>query len=203
MLEDRIPFGNYYSQKVIGSRVLGLEPETSIYKWLAIRSDDFHQIWKLIPIDIQVHRNWGSVFLGPQKTIIDQTPGKHLSFGMVPWYRYRVTWNRPPLVRDDVQTNLGGGFKYFLFSPLPGEMIQFDQYASKGLKPPTSNSGAGFWKVVWWSRAQLEVLTWSVSKRTDFWRGRDRADGAVDDDLPFLDDVGIYIYIYIHIIYVP
>ncbi len=22
--------------------------------------------------------------------------------------------------------NLGGGFKYFLFSPLPGEMIQFD-----------------------------------------------------------------------------
>ena len=26
-----------------------------------------------------------------------------------------------------VATNqLGGGFKYFLFSPLPGEMIQFD-----------------------------------------------------------------------------
>ena len=24
------------------------------------------------------------------------------------------------------QANLGGGFKYFLFSPLPGEMIQFD-----------------------------------------------------------------------------
>ena len=23
-------------------------------------------------------------------------------------------------------THLGGGFKYFLFSPLPGEMIQFD-----------------------------------------------------------------------------
>ena len=23
-------------------------------------------------------------------------------------------------------TFLGGGFKYFLFSPLPGEMIQFD-----------------------------------------------------------------------------
>ena len=28
-------------------------------------------------------------------------------------------------------------FKYFLFSPLPGEMIQFDQYFSNGLKPPT------------------------------------------------------------------
>ena len=33
---------------------------------------------------------------------------------------------------------LGGGFKYFLFSPLPGEMIQFDYYFSDGLKPPTS-----------------------------------------------------------------
>ena len=27
--------------------------------------------------------------------------------------------------------------KYFLFSPLPGEMIQFDYYCSGGLKPPT------------------------------------------------------------------
>ena len=26
----------------------------------------------------------------------------------------------------DVYVYLGGGFKYFLFSPLPGEMIQFD-----------------------------------------------------------------------------
>ena len=33
-----------------------------------------------------------------------------------------------------------GGFKYFLFSPLPGEMIQFDEYFSNGLKPPTSKS---------------------------------------------------------------
>ena len=36
------------------------------------------------------------------------------------------------------QTQLGGGFKHFLFSSLPGEMIQFDQYFSNGLKPPTS-----------------------------------------------------------------
>ena len=32
---------------------------------------------------------------------------------------------------------LGGGFKYFLFSPLPGEMILFDEYFFNGLKPPT------------------------------------------------------------------
>ena len=38
------------------------------------------------------------------------------------------------------KTELGGGlnfFKCFLFSPLPGEMIQFDKYFSDGLKPPT------------------------------------------------------------------
>ena len=33
---------------------------------------------------------------------------------------------------------LGGGFNYFLCSTRLGEMIQFDGYFSKGLKPPTS-----------------------------------------------------------------
>ena len=33
---------------------------------------------------------------------------------------------------------LGGGFKYFLFSPLFGEDSHFDQYFSDGLKPLTS-----------------------------------------------------------------
>ena len=33
---------------------------------------------------------------------------------------------------------LGGGFKYFVFSFLFEEIIQFDQYFSNGLKPPTS-----------------------------------------------------------------
>ena len=34
---------------------------------------------------------------------------------------------------------LGGGFNYFLFSSLPGEMIQFDEYIfRRGLvQPPT------------------------------------------------------------------
>ena len=35
-------------------------------------------------------------------------------------------------------SNLGGGFKHFLFSPLFGEDFQFDYYFSDGLKPPTS-----------------------------------------------------------------
>ena len=33
--------------------------------------------------------------------------------------------------------DLGGGFKYFLFSPLFGEDSHFDSYFSTGLKPPT------------------------------------------------------------------
>ena len=35
-----------------------------------------------------------------------------------PWLE--VGWNNP--------IYLGGGFKYFVFSPLPGEMIQFDEH---------------------------------------------------------------------------
>ena len=40
--------------------------------------------------------------------------------------------------------NPGCGFKDFLFSPLLGEMIQFDRYCSTGLKPPTSNEYAKY-----------------------------------------------------------
>ena len=39
---------------------------------------------------------------------------------------------------------LGGGFKHFWFSPLPGEMIQFDKF-SNGLKPPTSYVINDYW----------------------------------------------------------
>ena len=41
------------------------------------------------------------------------------------------------LIVDRLWQILGGGFKYFLFSPLLGETIHFDQYFSNGLKPPT------------------------------------------------------------------
>ena len=36
-----------------------------------------------------------------------------------------------------IYLNLGGGFKYLLFSPLFGEDFQFDSYFADGLKPPT------------------------------------------------------------------
>ena len=47
----------------------------------------------------------------------------------------------------NMEHNLGGGFKYFSFSTLSGEMIQFDEYFSDGLKPPTSNS-LEVWKMI-------------------------------------------------------
>ena len=43
-------------------------------------------------------------------------------------------WNFPGVVSPSLT---GGGFKHVLFSPLLGEMIQFDSYFSGGLKPPT------------------------------------------------------------------
>ena len=47
--------------------------------------------------------------------------------------RYLWLWNKNC-------SFLGGGFKYFLFSTLLGEMIQFDEpYFSNRLKPPTRN----------------------------------------------------------------
>ena len=50
---------------------------------------------------------------------------------------------------------IGGGFKYFLFSPLPGEMIQFDKYFSDGLKPPTSNC----WGLTLWETSCIKKIT--------------------------------------------
>ena len=49
-------------------------------------------------------------------------------------------WNRETVSGAISGYYLGGGLKYFLFSSLFGEMIQFYRYCSNGLKPPTSYS---------------------------------------------------------------
>ena len=46
-------------------------------------------------------------------------------------------WSYKPSYRSYNPSYPGGGFKYFLFSPLFGEGFQFDWYFSNGLKPPT------------------------------------------------------------------
>ena len=45
--------------------------------------------------------------------------------------------------------HLGGGFKYFLFSPVFPEDSQFAKYISKGLKPPISPC-LPFKSFFWW-----------------------------------------------------
>ena len=79
------------------------------------------------------------------------------------WNLSNIIWatKKGPLVAEDGsspfkgQTILGGGFKHFFFSPLFifGEMIQFDWYFSKGLKPPTR---------IWFSflRSEFSWVKW-------------------------------------------
>ena len=56
---------------------------------------------------------------------------------------YNFTWRRFNHHQDQQEffffkEILGGGFKqFFIFTPIPGEMMQFDSYFSDGLKPPT------------------------------------------------------------------
>ena len=45
------------------------------------------------------------------------------------------------------------GFKYFLFSPLPGEDSHFDEYFSVRLKLPTSSGNCDSWK---WTCSDLQ-----------------------------------------------
>ena len=48
-----------------------------------------------------------------------------------------------------------------IVSPLPGEMIQFDSYFSKGLKPPARQ---------WWSKSHIWMVPWKktpISGRTE------------------------------------
>ena len=77
-----------------------------------------------------------------------------------------VKMNRNSVSNSKIQTDwllsglswagyLAGGFKYFLLSSLPGEMIPFDEHIfnfSSGLKPPTSYG---------WNAVPIEVVTFS------------------------------------------
>ena len=64
-------------------------------------------------------------------------------------------WNIHHIPQKNMK--LVGGFKHFLFSPLPGEMIQFHYVFSRGLKPPT-RKGFSF------------VNTWQLSGRLGYVR---------------------------------
>ncbi len=68
------------------------------------------------------------------------SPKHSASFGPVSYFttpgKSQVEQSPKPWLLA-VYRGLGGGFKSFLFSPLFGEGSFFDEYFSKGLKPPT------------------------------------------------------------------
>ena len=58
------------------------------------------------------------------------------------WSHFQKRWylrcgKKFEATKNGMFQNPGGGFKYVLFSPLLGEIIQFHEYFSDGLKPPT------------------------------------------------------------------
>ena len=61
------------------------------------------------------------------------------------WAWFLMNWLVLPKADGYVPMKQVGGFKYFLFSSLPGEIIQFDQYFSSGLKPPNRKVPDLFW----------------------------------------------------------
>ena len=88
-------------------------------------------------------RPWSTTRLGSPddlKYLIDKLHEAGLlellnSWVGVCWGKTPCSFKRAPFF---FLSGLSGGFKHFLFSPLPGEMIQFDSYFSDGLKPPAS-----------------------------------------------------------------
>ena len=63
---------------------------------------------------------------------------------------------------------LGGGFKYFLFSPLPGEDSHFDSYFSNGLKPPTSIDWSAIVCVYHFFLRLNKRRTWTIAEQNAF-----------------------------------
>ena len=66
----------------------------------------------------------------------------------------------------------GGNSNIFYFHPYPGEMIQFDQYVSKGLKPPSSfgsskkSRGWSVWRAlnsIGWALQILHFASWMIN----------------------------------------
>ena len=61
----------------------------------------------------------------PKTTPTDTTVGPRISMCLLS--RSLGFWGVGVMgVQGNIRQYLGGGFKYFLLSPLPGEMIQFD-----------------------------------------------------------------------------
>ena len=74
--------------------------------------------------------------MGTRKNGQETTPKSHLGGGFK--HFSFLNFASGVRLRCDYSAQLES-WKHFLFSPLPGEMIQSDKYFSTGLKPPTSH----------------------------------------------------------------
>ena len=89
------------------------------------------------------------------------------------WIAEDAPWTHESLLKLG-EDNLGGGFEYILFSPLPGEMVHFDEYFSNGLKPPTSSPSQS---ISTFKFPGLHVVNSRLSSKkhlSPFWHGEIR-----------------------------
>ena len=73
-------------------------------------------------------------------------------------------------VAEAVNQRLGGGFKYFLFSSLFREMIQFDYYCSTGLKPPARRRLTNCLEIIYDSCHHHLLLTYTCKYATTVFK---------------------------------
>ena len=71
--------------------------------------------------------------------------------------------------------------KYFLFSSLPGERIQFDSYFSGGLKPPTRKVSSILSSMSWHSLQLLMVSSWRIWRNSFLPKYRSQKPGLFMD----------------------
>ena len=117
-------------------------PSLSFRGWCTTVDDFGNLAWKPLwdVFETLVNDSWMNYLLSGFRISF-----KHLEGDF--WEIWAEKNYQPAKTNNDV--NLGGGFKYFLFSPLLGEMIQFDQYFSNWLKLPTRSVCSGFFLAFW------------------------------------------------------
>ena len=135
-----------------GARLLNHQPYFFWIFW-AIHSSDRHgfnlgiAIWWILNKKINLEHvclftRWGQTLFAKNHGNFPQGGWMILFFFFRKYFSVFAT-QKVPKPRCFARGNqffqglLGGGLKYFSFSPLPLEIIQFDYYFANGLKPPT------------------------------------------------------------------
>ena len=106
---------------------------------------------------VNVYRiqTWSLHFVRPLKGTVFYSPKAHASRKKKQKSKGIYAWGSFFLINH----HLGGGFKYFLFSLLFGEMIQFHEHIFQmgGKKPPTSHLLQPSWEIEFSSKLKLWI----------------------------------------------